>query len=211
MIWRFGRLSGVALFVIFAMAGGCAVSPVLSQKDSNTQIVAERDLLVEAAHEVETAPWPKPETVSLVARVTGAADEDRVTRSDAIESYIGGLQPAGRRFERLASDARINLGAADRLSRIALNAVFSARVTMNDVATVENAIQALRENRKIYTGAAEELEKLGEPVDPAEVDAIRTAYSDAIRNLGEAADALAERIEQDRTETIAARRERSGG
>lgn len=146
-----------------------------------------------------------------MARIAGAADEDRVTRNDAIEIYVNGLQPSGGRFQRLASDARANLDAADRLSLIAFNAISSARVTMNDVATVENAIQALRENRKIYTGAADELEELGEPVSAMEVDAIRTAYADAIRELGRAADALAERIEQDRTETIAARRERAGG
>lgn len=211
MISRFGRQGGIAAFLLFTLAGGCAVNPIISQHGSDTQSVAERDLLVDAARDVETAPWPKPEPVSFVARIAGADDKDRVTRSEAVEIYVSALQPAGRRFERLSSDARRNLGAADRLSRIAFNAVSSARVTMNDVATVESAIQALRENRKVYTGAAHELEKLGEPIDQKQVDEIRTAYANAIRNLGQAADALAERIEKDRTETVAARQARSGG
>ncbi|WDI32047.1 hypothetical protein PUV54_02435 [Hyphococcus flavus] len=198
-------------FVIVLLTGGCAVGPVLSQNQENQKVVAERDLLNDAAREVERAPWPKPQSVSFVARLSGAADENRISRSDAVDAYVNRLQPAGLRFHQLAQDARANLSAASRLSRIAYNTVDASRVTMNDVATVEDAIQALRENSKIYSSAARELEKLGEPVDETQVDEIRTAYSAAIRSLGNAADALAERIEKDRTETIAARRERQGG
>jgi len=202
-------MSGVAAFVLFALAGlmlagGCAVSPTLSQNEIDAHAVAERDLLVDAARDVEAAPWPAPEPVSFVAMIAGASDENRVSRSDAVETYVNGLQPAGLRFHKLAIDADANLAAAGRLARLARNAVSASRVTMNDVVTVEGAIQALRENRKIYTKAAHELEKLGEPVDGEKIDAIRTAYAEAIRNLGQTADALAERIEKDRTETIAA-------
>ncbi len=209
MILRLSRESGAAMFAVFAltslfMVGGCAVSPVVSQNQSNAHVVAERDLLIEAARDVEQAPWPAPQQVSFVARIAGAADDDRITRSDAAEIYVSGLQPAGLRFATLANDARANLVAADRLSLVASNAISSARITMNDVVTVEGAIQALRTNRKIYTSAVHKLEQIGEPVDDDEVDEIRTAYSVAIRNLGDAADALAERIEKDRTETIAA-------
>ena len=209
MTLRIGRVRGVAAFVIFTLAGllltgGCAVSPVFSQNDMDDHAVAERDTLADAAKDVEAAPWPAPEPVSFVAMIAGASSEDRVSRSDAVETYVHALQPAGLRFQKLAVDAENNLTAAQRLARVAENAVYASRVTMNDVVTVEGAIQALRENRKIYTKAAHELEKLGEPVDEERIDAIRTAYLQAIRNLGETADALAERIEKDRTETIAA-------
>ncbi len=210
MTLRIGRKSGVAAFVIFTLAGllltgGCAVNPVFSQNQLDDHAVAERDMLADAARDVEAAPWPAPEPVSFVAMIAGASSsEDRVSRSEAVETYVHGLQPAGLRFQKLAVDAESNLTAAQRLARVAENAVFASRVTMNDVVTVEGAIQALRENRKIYTKAAHELEKLGEPVDEEKIDAIRTAYLQAIRNLGETADALAERIEKDRTETIAA-------
>lgn len=203
MTLRIGRMSGVAAFVFFTLAGGCAVNPIFSQNETDPHVVAERDLLVDAARDVEAAPWPAPEPVSFVAMIAGASGEGRISRSDAVAAYVNGLHPAGLRFRQLAVDAETNLHAAQRLARMAQNAVAAPRVTMNDVVTVEGAIQTLRENRKIYTKAAHELEKLGEPVDGEKVDAIRTAYAEAIRNLGETADALAERIEKDRTETMA--------
>ncbi len=202
---------GAAALAILSLTGACAVNPLASDNSFKMQTIAERDLLVDAARDVEAAPWPKPEPVSIIARITGGAEDDRVSHSDAVEIYVTALQPAGLRFERLSLDARDNLDAAARLSRIADNAIISPRVTMNDVVTVENAIQALREHRKIYTGAARQLEKLGEPVDEDQIDAIRTAYSASIRSLGNTADMLADRIEKDRTETIAARRAYNGG
>ncbi|WP_425407809.1 hypothetical protein [Hyphococcus sp.] len=205
MISRNGRLKGVAAVCLLFMAGGCAVGPILAENRSQPEIVAERDMLVDAARDVKATPWPKPQPVSIVARIAGAGDDNRVSRSEAVATYVNTLQPVGMRFQKLALDARRNLEAADRLSRIALNASASARVTMNDVVTVEGAIQALRENRKIYTSAAREIEQGGESVDSNEIDVIRTAYADVIRELGRAADALAERVEKDRTETIAAR------
>ena len=184
-------------------AGGCAVNPLASLSDSRPEIVAERDMLDDAADAVETAPWPQVEEVSFVSRITGADEGERMTRSKAIALYLEDLQ-AGARFTQLAGDALANLDAASRLLAAADGALAASRVTMTDVITVETAIQALRENRQIYTSAAKQLEKSGEPVDEAQLDAIREAYAVAIRDLGRSADALADRIEKDRTETYAA-------
>ncbi|MEZ5892382.1 MAG: hypothetical protein R3C58_04460 [Parvularculaceae bacterium] len=165
---------------------------------------SERDMLADAALAVETAPWPKPQTISLVSRITGAEGDDRVTRSDAVEIYVGALRPAGARFEQLSLDARANINAAARLEDAARNALTAPRLTMNDVVMVETAIQALRENRQIYFAAARQIEKSGEAVDGAALDGIREGYAVAIHDLGEAADAIADRIERDRTENFAA-------
>jgi len=186
---------------LMVFISGCAVNPIASHADHKT--VSERDLLADAAQAVESAPWPKPQSTSFVSRITGGDDDDRMTRSEAIDVYLEGLEPAGQRFTKLAQDAQTNLIAAERLDYVAQNALSAPRLTMNDVSTVETAIKALRENRQIYINAAKQIEKSGEAIAPEEIDAIRTAYSTAIRKLGLTADALADRIDDDRSETVA--------
>lgn len=174
-----------------------------SHSDVKAAYNAERDNLAVAAQAVEATPWPKPENVSFVTRITGGGG-DRVTRSEAVDAYVDSLQPTGARFQKLASDAWRNLAAADRLNLVAVNAVNAPRLSMNDVVVIEGAIQALRENRAIYAEAAKDLEKAGEPVNEHECDAIHDAYASAIKALGDTADLLAERIENNRSETFAA-------
>jgi len=196
-----GLQIGRSLAVVFLLVlGGCAVLPFKS--DADLRAPAERDMLADAALAVETAPWPKRDSVSFVS-LLGTAGETRLTRAQAIAIYLDDLQPGGARFAQLAVDARANLHAADRLNHIALNAVSSPRLSMSDVAAVEGAIKALRENRQIYVAAARQLEKVGEPVDARQMDAIRGAFKIAIKQLGQTADALADQIERDRFETYA--------
>lgn len=192
-----------ATVIAVAFTGGCAVNPISSHSSVKHQTVAERDLLADAAEAVADAPWPKPEPVSFVSRITAGAIDDGFTKTDAAEVYASKLQPAGARFSVLEADAGANLKAADQLLNIAENAVTAPRLTGNDVAMVEDAIQALRENRQIYVNAAHQIEKLGETVDDDRLDAIREAYNHAIRDLGEAADALADRLDRDQSENYA--------
>ena len=195
--------SGGFAALLMVMTGGCAVIPLTQDSSAHHEVVAERDVLADAANDVQTAPWPRVEEASFLSRITGADADDRMTRSRAIDIYLEELQPGGARFTRLEGDAQTNLAAASRLRMAAEGALASPRLTMNDVAMVETANQALREHRQIYVSAAKQLEKEGEPVDEMRLEAIRDAYADAIRELGRSADALADRIESDRTETYA--------
>ena len=200
---------GLGLYGVLAAGGlllisGCAVNPLSSSADARHNSAAERDMLADAARAVETAPWPQVEEVSFVSRLTGAAPDDRMTRGKAISLYLDELRPQGARFHQLADDAQNNLAAAERLLAAAESALSAARLTKTDVVMLEQAIQALRENRQIYLSAAKQLEKAGEPVDESQLDLIREAYAGAISELGRAADALADRIEKDRTENFAA-------
>ena len=179
-----------AAVAVMALTGGCAVNPISSQLNAKHETTAQRDLLAEAAREVEKAPWPKPEPVSFVSRMTVGAIDSGFSKADAAETYAAALQPEGARFSLLEADAEANLAAANRLLGIAENAVFAPRLSGNDISIVEDAIQA-------------QIEKLGEPVADDRVDAIRDAYNLAIRDLGEAADALADRLDRDQSENYA--------
>ncbi|MEO1136762.1 MAG: hypothetical protein AAFW68_09150 [Pseudomonadota bacterium] len=198
-----GLIAASATAVLF-FSGGCAVNPLTTSQNTQSESVAERDMLADAAQAVQTAPWPRIDQVSFLSRLAGAENDNRITRKDAIAIYLEDLGPGDARFSRLATDARANLGAANRLLTAADHALTAQRVNMNDIAMVETAIQALRTNRQIYVSAAREIEKTGEPVDKNQLTAIRDAYADAIRALGKSADALAERIEEDHSATYAA-------
>lgn len=185
------------------LSGGCAVLPVKSHADLKAGgVVVERDQLAQAVRSVETTPWPKPEPVSLISRIAGGGE--RISFSDVVAIYVDVLSANEDRSGALVSDAHVNLADAAVLNDAAAAAVYASRLSMNDVMLLENAIRALRENRRVYEAAAGELEALGDAVDPAVMETISEEYARAIRRLGDAADQLAERIENDRSRTYAA-------
>ena len=203
----FRGLRGVRVIGVASIAfiiGGCAVIPHNSQTSLRTAPVAERDFLTQAVAEVKIAPWPKPQSVSFVTRIAGGGGEKRVTRSDAIDAYLIDIQNVSDPIRRLESDARANLSAAARLDHAAANALAASRLSMNDVALVEDAIMALREQGQIYTASAKALKKTGAPVSDATFDMLHDEYRATIKQLGKTADLLAEQIEHDRSQTFAA-------
>lgn len=199
---RSNRVGCAAAAALAFLLGGCAIGPSKTTTNLNAPAAIERDLLIEAAGAVDYAPWPKPEPVSIVSRITGGGG-DRVTRSDAVEAYIAGLAPAGAKFSSLASDADANLDAAARLNQVAQNTLSAPRLSVHDVVVVEDAIKALRDNRQIYLTAARELKNHDEPVDSDRLQAIRDRYARAIKDLGQTADMLAERVDDNRSQTYA--------
>lgn len=190
--------------VFLLLTGGCAVIPAKSHADLKVNgVVVERDQLAQAVRAVETTPWPKPEPVSLISRITGGGGE-RISFSDVVAIYMDVLAAHDNSAGALVSDANGNLADAVVLNDAAIAAVEAPRLSMNDVMLLESAIGALRENRRIYEAAAESLEEQGEGVDPLVMAIIADRYAQAIRDLGDAADQLAERIENDRSRTYAA-------
>lgn len=195
------RLAGVAIIV--AMIGGCAIIPNQSHTTHHVTPVAERDYLTQAVADVKTAPWPKPQSVSFISRMTGGDGGERVTRADAVQSYLVNIQHTPDPLARLHRDAGANLAAAARLEAAAINALSASRLSMNDVAQLENAIMALREHGQIYVAAVKALDKTGAQVSDDAIDQLRDDYRAAIRALGDAADLLAEQVEDDRSRTFA--------
>lgn len=138
----------------------------------------------------------------MLAWITGDA-KDRFTKSDAIAFYVDVL-PAQGRFSALLADADRTLNDAEKFHAVANNTVRAARVTSGDIALVEECIRALREQRDIYTAAAEKLEDAGDFVDDRQIAQMRRRFGAVVRALGDAADDLAERHGNDRNATIAA-------
>jgi hypothetical protein len=114
------------------------------------------------------------------------------------------LSSGGARFETLMIDASATLANAAAFHSAALTTAGAARVSMNDVARVEDAIQTLRQHRDIYWASAKELDKAGDLVDQERLAGMKRGFSDIISDLGDAADILADRVERDRSATYAA-------
>lgn len=186
---------------VFLMIGGCAIGGGGSATTANKVPATERDLLAEAAHDVEKADWPAPEPAPMLAFITGGGGA-RVTKSDAVAYYIDRL-PDGGRFTTLLADAEAKLADAERFHQTAILTAEAPRISTRDVALVEECIRTLREHRDIYAAAADALEDAGDPVDDEAVDQMRRRFGDVVRALGDAADRLAERRDRDRS-TLAA-------
>lgn len=188
--------------VLCLFLGGCAIGSGSSNGISKTPI-AERDLLAEAAREVDKTVWPSPDGGSVFTWLTGGGGEDRFSKSDAVSFYVDMLSPADARFTSLMVDAQQKVAQAQRLNEIAVASLASSRVSMNDVVLVEDSIQALREQRDIFTAAARKLENDGEAVDDELVSEMRLSFLNVVRDLSDAADLLAERIDHDRSSVFA--------
>ncbi len=183
---------------VFLLLGGCAIG---GASQTMTAPVAERDLLVEAARDVERTKWRAPEPAPVLAWITGG-DDDRFTKSDAVAFYVN-ILPAAGRFNALLADADRKMADAERFHVVAVNAAAAPRVSTRDIALVEECIRALREQRDIYTAAAKKLEAAGDPVDDEQVDQMRRRFSNIVRALGDAADDLADRHAHTRSATFA--------
>lgn|GEM_PF-5483259 len=192
-----------AIFIL----GGCAIGGGAGK--SVTAPVAERDLLAEAARDVEKTKWRAPEEAPMLAWITGDKD-DRFTKSDAVAYYVDAIEDAGG-VNALFADADAKLGDAARFHAVAMATIDAPRVTARDVALVEECIQTLRQQREIYAAAASKLEHAGATIDDEAIDALQYRFREMVRALGKAADDLADRYEKDRTATLAAPSRRVAG
>lgn len=185
-----------------ATAAGC--STVVFQ-ESAPRAAFERDALVRAAGEVSKTPWPKPQNASFGAMLTGAVagSGDRITETDAAEIYLAALGAGDQRHVSLLADADRHLSAAAALADATGTAAESLRPSKSDISTVEAAISDLRGVRDMYQLCLKRLAKDGEDIDPDALRTLRAAFNDAIEEVGDAADALADAVAEDRTETFA--------
>ncbi len=203
----------IALIAGLLLSGCATMSPSRHATAVNGP-AAEREALKVAAAAINQTSWPKPEKISIGALLTGFigsdGDRDRVSKDDAVDVYVASLSEQAMSFPTLLADADHHLIAARSLTAAAVAASYSIRPTVGDIAIVENAISDMRENRDIYIAALKALEKDGVLVGDHSGDTLKSSFNDAIKSIGEAADRLAARIDDDRTETYAAATNQQG-
>ena len=197
---RFGILT---LLTFAAFLNGCAT--VVMNSDAARVVSAERDALKTAAADVADVNWPKPQAASMSERLTGIVagpKKERVTKKQAIEVYVAALETAPDPQAVLIEHAETQLRAADVLIAAAEDAATATRPAMADVAIVEGAISELRQSKEIYL-ASLDLVAGDDPAVKNVKRGLKTDFNRAIREIGAAADVLADRVARDRTETMA--------
>ena len=197
---RFGILT---VLTFAAFLNGCAT--VVMNGDTAKAVSAERDALKTAAAEVADVSWPKPQAASMSERLTGIVagpKKERITKKQAIEIYVASLEQTPNPQAALIEDAEIQLRAADVLTAAAEDAATATRPAMADVAIVEGAISELRQAKEIYL-ASLDLVAADDPAVDNVKRGLKTDFNRAIKEIGAAADVLADRVAEDRTKTMA--------
>ena len=157
---------------------------------------AEREALVEAASATAWAPWPKPSSSTFADRLAGAeVGADKVSRDDAIGFYVGLINETDDAEAALLNDAKRHLDAAKRLDEVTDELCDAARSRLSDVALIEDAIADLRETRTIYLSALKRID-----AEKSASDQLKRDFDNALKNLGEAADQLADAAMKQRAE-----------
>ena len=200
-VWVRARLAALAGFAALS-AAGC--STVVMREPTSTQAAdAGRSELVLAAEAVSEVKWPKPEGAGLSGMLGGG---ERVTEADSVEAYVGALGAGPGRGVAVLKDAYVHIDAAYRLAAAADRASTLARPTDDDVRLIEGAIGDLRGARDIYLASLRELDGAGDGVEPRTEQSLKAAFNQAIRNIGEAADALSDHVAATKLRADAARR-----
>lgn len=166
-------------------------------------VEAERSELVVAAQAVSETKWPKPDAAGLSAML-GAGG--RVTEQDSIDAYVTQLGAGPGRGVAVLKDAYVHIDAAYKLAAEADRAAKFIQPSDEDVRVVEVAIGDLRGARDVYLASLRTLSAEGDGVEPRTEQSLKAAFNQAIRNIGEAADALSDRIAEKRLQAEAARR-----
>lgn len=194
-------VSRVCRAVLAAMAfaaAGCS-TVIKTSSENDTESAAERAALVEAAADAAWSPWPKPSSSSIAERLAGEEERpDQVSRDDAVDAYVGVLKSLPDGESVLIEDAGRHLNAAKTLKAAVEVARDSSRPRLSDVALVEDAIADLRETRTIYVASLKKIDGEKETLEKLKRD-----FDEAIKDLGDAADELAENAMKRRAENFA--------
>lgn len=194
-------VSGVCRAALAAVTlAACGCSTVIKTSSENDAAgAAERAALVEAAADAAWSPWPKPSSSSIAERLAGGEERpDKVSRNDAVDAYVSVLKSLPDGESVLIEDAGRHLNAAKTLKAAVEVARDSSRPRLSDVALVEDAIADLRETRTIYVAS---LKKIDGEKDALEK--LKRDFDEAIKDLGDAADDLAENAMKNRAANFA--------
>lgn len=191
------RLAALLFFAVLSTAGCSTVIKTASEDD--VAGAEGREALRAAAADVAWAPWPKPSSSTLAERLAGHPEGDeKVSRDDAVKSYVARIERTPSAEAAILTDANRHLSAARALTSVAIEACDGPGTRLSDVALLEAAISDLRETRAIYLGSFKKLDA-GDGV----ADRLADLFDEAIKDLGDAADELAENAIKMREEAFA--------
>lgn len=163
---------------------------------------AEHSDLALAAEAVSATKWPKSEGGGISGMLNGGG----VSETASVNAYVAQLGNGPGRGVAVLKDAYIHIDAAYRLAAAADKAAELAQPTDEDVRLIETAIGDLRGARDVYLASLRELEGEGDGVEQRTEQSLKSAFNQAIRDIGEAADALSDRVAAKKLEADAARR-----
>lgn len=195
-----GGLRRTVVAACAILASSACSTVIKNEAARENQAGAEaRQALQQAAEEVARVPWPKPSSSSFADRIAGAgADGKRVSRDDAIKVYVAALAETADPETALMAEADRHLRAAGALMDVAAVATDSPSPRLSDVALIEDAISDLRETRAIYIASMKKLN-----AEDRDADRLKDSFDRVIKDLGEAADELAENAMNRRSENFA--------
>lgn len=189
------------VFAACAILASSACSTVIKTQSAREEQASgeAREALQQAADEVARVSWPKPSSSSFADRIAGAdPGGESVSRDDAIKAYVAALAEASDPEAALMAEADRHLRAAGALKDVCAIAAISPSPRLSDVALVEDAISDLRETRAIYVASMKKLDAEGR-----EAERLKDSFDRVIKDLGEAADDLAEIAMNRRSENFA--------
>lgn len=163
---------------------------------------AERSDLALAAEAVSTTKWPKSEVGGLSGMLNGAGAGE----TDSVSVYVAQLGSGPGRGVAVLKDAYVHIDAAYALAAAADKAASLSQPTDEDVRLIETAIGDLRGARDVYLASLRALEDAGDGVAPRTEQSLKSAFNQAIRDIGAAADALSDRVAAKKLQADAARR-----
>lgn len=198
----FGRVRlAPAMFAGLAAVLSSACSTVV-MREPVAATAAERSDLALAAEAVSSTKWPKSEGGGISGMLNGGG----VSETESVNAYVAQLGAGPGRGVAVLKDAYVHIDAAYRLAAAADKAAAFAQPTDEDVRVIETAIGDLRGARDVYLASLRELENEGDGVESRTEQSLKSAFNQAIRDIGEAADALSDRVAAKKLQADAARR-----
>ncbi|MBY0421207.1 MAG: hypothetical protein K2Q06_02805 [Parvularculaceae bacterium] len=194
MVFAFGRVASSAAVAaaVMVLTAGCSTVVMREPAAPAASVSPDRAGLAAAAERVSATKWPKPDSGSLGGML--GLGEGRTTEKDAVIAYVAALGAGPGRSVAVLKDAYFHIDAAYALAAAAESAAASVEPTADDIALVETAIGELRGARDIYLASLRRLGEDGDGAEPRTEQSLRAAFNRAIREIGDAADAMSDRL-----------------
>lgn len=192
--------AAAAIGIAGALGSGCST---VVMREPAAAVADERSELALAAEAISARKWPRSDSAGISGMF---GERGSVTEAESIAAYVDQLGQGPGRGVVVLKDAYVHIDAAYRLASATDRAASLTQPTDEDVRLVESAIGDLRGARDIYLATLRELEGEGDGVELRTEQSLKAAFNEAIREIGEAADVLSDRVAAKKLQADAMRR-----